>query len=172
LKKAKTLANLGRALGFPYQRIMRAKRNGLLKPSAGGIYDVEACRQAIQSHATTVSGGLPSKEKRTLLKVKIRKMRAEADLLESKVKAQSGGEGMLPMLTVRKAWIACESSWVQQCRTIARQAGANWGGKLGREIEALLVKLFNEMFHKMAADRILRGSGKGSTPTNSGVQPS
>jgi hypothetical protein len=83
LKKAKTLANLGRALGFPYQRIMRAKRNGLLKPSAGVIYDVEACCQAIQSHATTVSGGLPSKEKRTLLKVKIRKMRAEADLLES-----------------------------------------------------------------------------------------
>jgi len=97
-----------------------------------------------------------SLEKRALMKVKIRKMRAEADLLESKVKAQAEGEVMLPMLTVRKAWRACESMWVQQCRTIARQVGANWG-ELGQEIEALMLKMFTEMFKRMAGDPVLTG---------------
>lgn len=100
------------------------------------------------------------REKRALLKVKIRKATAEADLLETKIKAQSDGEKMLPMLTVRKAWRACECMWVQQLRTIARQMGANWGGKLGREIEALAVKLHTDMFRRMAGDPILTGPVK------------
>jgi hypothetical protein len=66
---------------------------------------------------------------------------------------------MLPLELVRKAWRATESNWVQQCRTIARQLGARWDGVLGKEIEAEAVKLFQEMFKRMAADRMLRGDG-------------
>jgi hypothetical protein len=65
-----------------------------------------------------------------------------------------------PVLQVRKAWRANESSWMEECRTIGRQLGAMWGGKLGKEIEVACHKLHLEMFTRMAEDPILRGPKK------------
>ncbi|TKB63199.1 MAG: hypothetical protein E8D47_13210, partial [Nitrospira sp.] len=141
MTQAKNRTDLARKAGMSYQRISRAIERGWIKSDARGRFAVEHCRTLILNHAAMVRAGTPSPEKRALIKVRIRKMRAEADILENKVKSQSDGEKMLPMLLVRKAWRACESLWVQQLRTIARQLGANWGGKLGKEIEALAVKL-------------------------------
>ena len=77
--------------------------------------------------------------------------------MEKELKAGEAPE-TLPVAQVRKAWRACESLWVQQLRTIARQMGGNWGGKLGQDIEAFAVRLHTEMLKRMAADPILSGA--------------
>jgi hypothetical protein len=150
-----SLAAVGRALKFPYQRVLRAHAKGIIK-KVNGTFDVQICRLAIEAaSAQRAAGDAPDP---ILLKWARRKKRAEALRLEKAVNA-SEGQDTLPLLAVRKAWRACESMWVQQLRTIARQAGANWGGKLGKDIEALLVKLHDEMFRRMAGDPILNGMG-------------
>ena len=96
-----------------------------------------------------------------LLKWSRRKKKAEALRLEKELKA-SDEPKMLPVELVRKAWRATETAWVQNLRTVCRQLGAYWGGKLGGEIEGQAVKLIQQMFEKMRADRMLRGDGVAS----------
>jgi hypothetical protein len=152
-----SLAALARALGFNYQRVLRAASKGAIRKDRGR-YDLERCRSAIESLAAQrQAGNAPDP---ILLKWSRRKKRAEALRLEKDLKT-AGAPGSLPVAQVRKAWIANEMSWVSQLKTIARQLGGQWGGKLGKAIEQAALKLFNEMFRGMANDPILSGKGGG-----------
>lgn len=131
--KAKTIIALQRS---------RAK-SGTINPIAGA--DLESLQQNVE-------------QRKELFEWDKRGRRAKALIGELELAEKS--KRVLPMLLVRKAWRSCESMWAAQLKTIARQAGANWGGKHGKEIEDFLLKLHDEMFHRMAGDPILTGKGE------------
>ena len=152
-----SLAAVGRALKFPYQRVLRAHAKGIIR-KVNGKYDIETCRHAIEAlSAQRAAGNAPDP---ILLKWSRRKKRAEALRLEKELKA-GDVQDSLPVWQVRKAWHSCELMWRDYLCTVARQVGANYGGKLGREIEALMLKLHDDMFRRMAGDPILTGTGNG-----------
>jgi hypothetical protein len=156
------------AVGCSDSAIKRAIAAGRIVRTTRG-FDVGKGRTAISLQRSRAKAGTVNVAVRGDLEALQRNVEQREELYEwdkrgRRAKALIGelelaekSKRVLPMLTVRKAWRACESLWVQQCRTIARQVGANWGGKLGKEIEALTLKLHAEMFKRMAADRILSG---------------
>jgi hypothetical protein len=145
--KVDSLAALARALGFNYQRVLRASSKGVLQRQRGR-YDIEHCRSAIETLAAQrQAGNAPDP---IMLKWARRKKRAEALRLEKELKVDEPRT-----ITIARAAEIIrqnEIEWVGQTRTIDRQLGGQFGGALGRKIEAASRALHLEMFTKISAD--------------------
>jgi hypothetical protein len=146
----------------------KALRAGLIEREAGGHFNKKHVQEGLRVQAgrrgaREVGGGGASPElialKQQILNEELLWITAKRKLREQAV-LRSPTDQLLPAATVRKAWRACESHWVEQLQTIARQLGARFGGKLGKEIEAFATQLHREMFQRMATDPILSGSSQ------------
>jgi hypothetical protein len=180
---ATTVPALAKVLGVAEITVKRARAAGQIERTARGFH-VEKCRAALlirrtraKSGTTTATGdaaGELSAEYSETLKRNVEqreelyewdKRGRRAKALIAEVELAEKSKRVLPMIQVRKAWIANEMSWKESLKTIGRQLGGQWGGKLGKEIEAAALKLFNEMFRRMAGDPILSGETKGPATT-------
>lgn len=162
--RARSLRELATTLGMPYQRVSRAKVKGVITADRRGCFDVAACRAAIEAnagrgkHGTFHASGNGSGEARDpeLVEWVRRERRAKALMAEVELAVET--KKVTVTSVVKRAWIANEMLWRENLKTIARQLGARWGGKIGQEIEEAALKLFDEMFTRMAGDPLLLGA--------------
>jgi hypothetical protein len=180
---ATTVPALAKVLGVAEITVKRARAAGQIERTARGFH-IEKCRTALlirrsrakagTTTATADASGELSAEYSETLKRNVEqreelyewdKRGRRAKALIAEVELAEKSKRVLPMMQVRKAWIANEMNWKESLKTIGRQLGGQWGGKLGKEIEAAALKLFAEMFRRMAGDPILSGDGKGPATT-------
>jgi hypothetical protein len=155
--RTKSLTELAAALGMPYQRVFRAKRDRIIRPSATGWYNVAVCRRRIELKSSARKAGSFRPEAHDALRewtIKGREVRVKT-VERALVEVVKPVAAVVPA-TVLYAWeYRMDALFSQECRKLCRVRASNdpqgGFGHGGKALEGRLTALLQAM-----PDRVTR----------------